>query len=256
MDNSYIRNPHLAGESFFWMGNQTGILLIHGFTATSAEVRLIAERLHQDGYTTAGPLLPGHGTQPEELNRSTWQMWLEEVKETYEKILHQCEKVFVIGQSMGALLAIELAIQHPEIAGLMLFSPAIKVNNLWISRFLAPFKAYLEKSTKDDGLAWKGYNVYPLKASVEILKLQKHTGKQLKRIKQSTLIVTGDLDHTIAQNSADIILDAIQSKTKHHIRMKESAHCVLLDKELDQVYRYVLAFMSDPTLSSQKDRDH
>ncbi|MEA3326829.1 MAG: alpha/beta fold hydrolase [Chloroflexota bacterium] len=255
MNNPYIRNPQLAGEEFFWLGNQTGVVLIHGFTATTAEVRLAAELLHQDEYTTAGPLLPGHGTHPKDLNRTTWQMWLEKVKEIYEKTLHHCENVFVIGESMGALLAIELAAQHPEVAGLMLFSPALKAKNLWLARFLSPFKAYLEKSNKDDGLAWKGYTVYPLKASVELLKLQNHTRKQLNRIEQPTLIVTGDLDKTIATNSAEIILDGIQSKFKQHIQMNESTHCVLLDKELGLAYRYVTAFMSDPTLTGHPNID-
>lgn len=255
MVNPYIKNPELAGETFFWVGNQTGILLIHGFTATTAEVRLIAERLHQEGYTTAAPLLPGHGTHPEDLNHVTWQMWLERVKESYEEILHQCDKVFVIGESMGALLAVEIAAQHPEVAGLMLFSPAIKVKNLWFARFLAPFQTYREKTGKDDGLAWKGYKVHPLKASVELLKLQKHTRKQLKKINQPVLLVTGDLDHTIAPNSAELILDDIQSKIKHHIRMKESTHCILLDKELDLAYRYVTAFMSDLSLTNHPNLD-
>ncbi len=251
MANSFIRNPHLEGDEFFWKGNSTGILLIHGFTATSAEVRLMAELLHQEGFTTSGPLLPGHGTHPDDLNRATWHMWLEEVKKSYEKLVRQCEKTYIIGESMGALLALELAAQHPEAAGLMLFSPAIKVKKLWLSRILSPFKSYMKKSTLDDGLAWKGYVVYPLRASVELLKLQKHTRKQLTKIDQPTLIITGDLDHTIAHNAGDLILNGIQSRIKHHIRMKESAHCVLLDRELDQVHRYVYDFIQNPSLTNK-----
>jgi len=250
MDNTYIRNPLLEGDEFFWKGNQTGILLIHGFTATTAEVRLIAELLQKDGFTTSAPLLPGHGTHPDDLNRATWQMWLEEVKNSYEKLVRQCEKTFIIGESMGALLALELAAQHPEVEGLILVSPAIKVNNLWMSRLLAPFKAYQSKSAGEDGLAWKGYNVYPLRASVELLKLQKHTLKQLIKINQPALVITGDLDKSIKGNAPDLILDGIQSRIKHHRRISESAHCVLLDKELDQAHQYVLDFIHDPTMTS------
>jgi len=243
MTNEYIRNPHLEGDEFFWKGNSTGILLIHGFTATSAEVRLMAERLHHDGFSISAPLLPGHGTHPDDLNRTTWEMWLEEAKKSYEKLIRHSEKTYIIGESMGALLALELAAQHPEAAGIMLFAPAIKVNKLWLSRFLAPFMAFQKKYARDDGLAWKGYNVYPLKASVELLKLQSHTRKQLKKITQPTLIITGNLDKTISDNAADMILDGIQSQIKHHIRMEKSAHCILLDRELDQVHQHVLAFI-------------
>jgi hypothetical protein len=62
--NSALQNPHLEGDSFTWESGPLGILLLHGFTATTAEVRPLAKLLHQDGYTVSGPLLPGFGTTP------------------------------------------------------------------------------------------------------------------------------------------------------------------------------------------------
>jgi carboxylesterase len=145
---------------------------------------------------------------------------------------------------MGALLAIELGVQHPEINGLMLFSPAVKVKGLWLARLLAPFKKYIHKSGKEDGLPWKGYTVYPLKAVVEMLKLQRHARKQLPKITQPTLVFTGGHDQTITEDSAGIILDNIQSKYKKHIRMESSGHCILIDRELDIVFRNVMDFIN------------
>ena len=52
---SMIHNPHLEGEPFFWEAGPVGVLLIHGFTATTAEVRPLAKILQQDGYTVSGP---------------------------------------------------------------------------------------------------------------------------------------------------------------------------------------------------------
>lgn len=245
-ENNYIKNPDLAGDDFFWKGNPTGILLIHGFTATTAEVRLMAEKLHQAGFTTAGPLLPGHGTYPDDLNRSTWQMWLEKVKTSYEELARACDQTFVIAESMGTLLALGLAAQHPEIAGLALFAPAIKIDGLWRARLLAPFVKYLVKTGKDDGLPWQGYTVYPLRAAVEMQKLQKHALKLLPEITQPTVVFTGEFDRTISPESAGIIMEGISSPVKQHIHMKESAHCILLDRELDQVFQMVKQFILAP----------
>lgn len=241
--NEFMKNPQLEGDDFLWPGNHIGVLLIHGFTATTAEVRPMAEKLNQAGFTTSGVLLPGHGTHPDDLNRATWQMWLQKVKQHYEELLRQCQRIFVIGESMGALLAIELAAQHPEIAGVILFAPAIKVDKLWTSRFLALFKPYLKKTSEDDGLLWKGYNVYPLNASAEMLKLQKHAQKQLPKIKQPVLVFTGEYDRTIAPESAEIVLQGIQSTIKKHIHLAESAHCILLDRDLDQAFKEVKTFI-------------
>ena len=147
-EQEFIKNAHLPGDDFFWQDNKTGILLIHGFTATTAEVRPIAHILHKAGLTTTGPLLPGHGTHPDDMNRATWQMWVEKVKKTYAELLSHCNQVFVLGESMGALLALELAAQHPEIAGIILFAPAIKVNKLWRAHLLVPFKDYINDFTE------------------------------------------------------------------------------------------------------------
>ena len=249
-DNAYIRNPHLPGEDFFFSHeqqsqgrNSTGILLIHGFTATTAEVRPMAHKLHQAGFTTAGPLLPGHGTHPDDLNRTKWPMWVEKAKQSYKTLSRQCHRVYVAGESMGGVLALELARQHPEIAGLFLFAPATKVNLLWLTRILWPFLKYQKKSAKKDSLPWKGYNVYPVRAAAEMHKLQQHVQRHLPDITTPVVVVTGEYDQTIAPDSADIILKNIGTPIKHHLHMTESGHCIVLDCELDQLIEHLLDFI-------------
>ncbi|MBG0788656.1 MAG: alpha/beta fold hydrolase, partial [Anaerolineaceae bacterium] len=245
LDNGYMRNDHLDGEDFHFQGNDTGILLLHGFTATTTEVRLIGDKLHQAGYTVAAPLLPGHGTDPDDLNHATWQMWLEKVKTFYEMLARECNRVFVVAESMGSLLALELAVQHPEIKGLLLFAPAIKVHKLWLASFVAPFKKYLAKSSEDDGLPWKGYNVYPVRASVEMLKLQQQARKHLAKVTPPTLLFTGEHDHTLTDDAAEIVLEGLGSKEKGLIHLAESPHCILLDGELDQAFQDIDQFIKD-----------
>ena len=240
-----IRNPHLPGDDFFWEGNQIGILLIHGLTATTAEIRPLAENLHQAGYTVAGPLLPGHGTHPDDLNRVRWGMWVEKVKQTYESLLAHCQRVFVGGTSTGALLTLELVRQHPEIPGLFLFAPAIKINGIWRAHILWPFIKHYNKPNKDDGLAWKGYSVNPVKAIAELHKLQIHVKHKLSSITQPLVIFTGEFDQTISQDSAQILLEGVRSEDKHHVHMLASGHCITLDKELDRVTELVLDFIQE-----------
>ena len=52
---------HPAGQPFFYEGNDTGVLLIHGFTGTCGQMRPLGEALRGAGYTVMAPLLPGHG---------------------------------------------------------------------------------------------------------------------------------------------------------------------------------------------------
>ena len=56
MAENFMIHPELDGASFTYQGGKTGFLLLHGFTATTAEVRPLGERLHAAGYTVSAPL--------------------------------------------------------------------------------------------------------------------------------------------------------------------------------------------------------
>ena len=52
------RHNHLDPSPFFLPGGPTGVLLIHGFTGSPPEMRLVGNYLNQRGCTVSGPLLP------------------------------------------------------------------------------------------------------------------------------------------------------------------------------------------------------
>jgi esterase/lipase len=60
---------------FFLEGGPIGVLLIHGFTGSPPEMRMVGDYLHQRGLSVSGPRLPGHGTSLEDLNRRRWTEW-------------------------------------------------------------------------------------------------------------------------------------------------------------------------------------
>src|SRR5690606_5912628 len=122
--NKYIEKPHLDGSSFYYPGNITGFLLLHGFTATTAEVRPMAERLKEQGFTISAPLLPGHDTHPDELNKVHWQDWVQTVRKAYLELRESCDHIWLGGESMGGLLCLLTAVEFPEVTGLLLFAPA------------------------------------------------------------------------------------------------------------------------------------
>ena len=123
----FILNPELEGKSFFWKGGETGVLLLHGLTATTAEVRPLAKGLLNEGYTVSGILLPGHGTTPENLSQTHRKDWIKASEEAYNELKRECSSVIVGGESVGALLALRLASDHPEIKGLLLYAPAVSL---------------------------------------------------------------------------------------------------------------------------------
>lgn len=246
-ENINLVNPHLDGGPFFWRGGSTGILLIHGFTATTAEVRPLAIKLAEAGYSVSGPLLPGHNTDPRDLNRVTWRDWVDCVELSYEELRITCQKVIIGGESTGGLLALYLALFHPEVSALLLYAPALQLNlsksEILKMHLVAPVRQWIPKENLDSRDNWQGYFVNPLKGAIQLLKLQNQVRPNLSKIHQPVLIVQGRLDSTVHPLVPDTIYQQVSSTIKEEYWMEKSAHCVVLDQELTQVAEITTAFL-------------
>ena len=113
----YEVNP--LAESFELPGSRINCLLIHGLTSSPSEMRILGEYLHQYGYSVYAPLLPGHGTSYEHLNKTRWPEWYETVEELTKNLLQQAEPLVVVGLSMGGLLSLELGIRVAGLRGIV-----------------------------------------------------------------------------------------------------------------------------------------
>jgi carboxylesterase len=254
-EKQMIYNPHLEGDPFYWEGSPSGILLIHGLTATTAEVRPLGHYLHNLGYTVCGPLLPGHYTSPEDLNRVHWRDWVSEVESAFQRLSQNCEQVVLGGESTGALLALYLAAQHPKSQALLLYAPALRLNTRPIDRLrlrlMAPFVSYIPKPNMDGNPLWQGYPVNPLKGVSQLLALQDQVRPLLSRIHQPALIVQGRLDRTVHPGVPDELDHDLGSTVKEIHWMEHSAHCVILDNERAATFDMTRAFI-EKTLSQQE----
>lgn len=241
-------NAHLEGEPFFWEGGPVGVLLSHGFTATPAEVRPLAQVLYTAGYTVAGPLLPGHGTTPEDLNGTTWRDWTGAYERMYERLQDQCEKVVIGGESLGGLLTLHAAIYHPEAAAVLCYAPALHTTSLVKRLFAEVIKRWVPvqlKKSKPDGASalWQGYAHTPVAAATQLFRLQVEVSRYLGDIRQPLLIVQGKEDQSVYSSVPDLIADTVQSQVVEIHWMPSSGHCVILDVERETVGEITLKFL-------------
>ncbi len=247
MNNPALHNPHLEGEPFFWEAGPVGVFLSHGYTATTAEVRLFARRLFEKGYSVAGPLLAGHGSRPEDLNRVHWRDWVESGEKVYRQLKSRCKHVFLGGQSMGGLVALYLASQHPEVAGILLYAPAIKLTltaqetvKLYAGSLFLPQVARTSLDVSD---RWQGYPGLPLKGAVQLMRMQRAVRRRLGLIRQPIILFQGRRDTTVHASAGEVILQGVGSTIKEHHWMENSSHPILLDDELDAVTELSINFM-------------
>ena len=257
MQKPNLVNPHLDGKSFFWEAGPTGVLLFHGFTATTAEVRPFAENLRSLGFTISAPLLPGHGATPQELNQVKWLEWVAAGEMVYQELADRCEQVIIGGESAGAMVSLLLASWHPEIKLILAFSPAMKLNLSWLDKIKlhlgAAFVGFTDKENPYTHDNWQGYAVNPLRGVLQLRKLQEQVKRRLPLIQQPIQIIQGRHDKTIDLRSSEIILQHIGSAEKEFYWMENSTHVVLLDDEMDLIMQKTKSFLEKHHLIAAKE---
>ncbi|MFZ0390769.1 MAG: alpha/beta fold hydrolase [Calditrichia bacterium] len=114
-----------GAEPLLIHGSQTGLLFLQGFTASPFEGKALLQFLHQKlGITVSAPLLPGHGTRPEDMLAVGWREWLDFTISEYSKLKEICQQVFICGQSMGGTLTLRLAAEYP-VSGIITLAGAV-----------------------------------------------------------------------------------------------------------------------------------
>ncbi|MDZ7704988.1 MAG: alpha/beta fold hydrolase [Trueperaceae bacterium] len=88
---------------------ERGVLLVHGFPGTPAELRPIGEYLAGRGWRVRAPLLPGFGPDIVRLGEVGYEQWIGAVKEAWLELLHHTNESVLLGYSMGAAIALIVA---------------------------------------------------------------------------------------------------------------------------------------------------
>ena len=104
----------IKNVEFHMPGGRNGVLLIHGLTGTPTEMRFIGKGLNRNGFTVYGMQLAGHCGDEADLLATGRSDWYRSVVAAAEKLRGEVDRLFVAGLSMGALLALKLAADRPE----------------------------------------------------------------------------------------------------------------------------------------------
>lgn len=236
-------------EPFFFKGGETACLLIHGFSGSPAELRPLGEFLAQKGFTVKGVLLKGHGSTPEEMEKTGWQDWYKSAEGGYFELREKYSRIIPIGFSMGGLLAMHLASKYSFPCFITISSPIYIVNKkamfASIIKYFKRFEpkkpnTYLEKDMQE---YVSDLGKIPVKCVGSLVNLISNTKKIIPLVKTSILIVQSKMDATVDPRSAQYIYDKIGSTEKDLLWLESSGHLVVLDKERERLFIKIEQFI-------------
>lgn len=262
LDLEVVYRGHPAPAPFYMAGNQTAVLLLHGYSGSPPEMLPVARYLHErGGYTVAGPLLPGHGTRPEDLQRIRWQQWANAVNYAYDKLTAECERVFLVGLSMGGLLSLYQAERlagetDSKLAGLVALATPIYIDD-WRTP-IAPLAKHIIRWQGNHNISMEqkvsvrnkaavkeiwSYLRTPSHAAHQVLVLIKNVRRHLGVVKAPILVMHSRQDRTAPPPSAQIIYDDVGSADKQLIWLDNSNHVITIDNDRARVIQAVYDFV-------------
>lgn len=236
---------------------RTGILLLHGYCAGPAQCFPLAQELYAQGFAVYIPRLRGHGTTPEDLRRCKWSEWHRDVELAYQFLRSRCERIFVLGLSLGGTLGYLLASEYPEIKGVVTNGAIFKVAH-WGAKPLRIVEAVLEhvfrtdlgvihhsfgmpKVTVPEHEQHFSYDTYPLRANYQIMELADYVHEHLSKVQCPVLVIQSEKDNVVHRDSAEIITSSIAS-TKKDVLWYGDEH-VILDQPGEDIIKRILDFI-------------
>lgn len=239
-------------EPFFFEGNETGCLLVHGFTGSPPEMRGMGTYLADRGLTVLGVCLAGHGTTPETMDRTGWRDWAASAEAGLRQLRQQCQRVFLVGFSMGGLLGLHLAVRH-HMAGLVVIASPTYLRGDWrlpllpVAKYFVRWYAPSSEVDLSDPSALErmwSYERIPTRCIHELVRLIRRVRRELPRVTTPILVMQGGRDQVVPLDSAQEIFDRVASADKELIWFERSGHGIVEDAEREEVWRQVYEFIA------------
>ena len=241
-------------------GKGLGIVLVHGFLASPAELRKLGERIAAAGHPVIGVRLKGHGTSPHDLSTRSWEEWLDSVRRGYEILSPFAERVCIVGFSTGGSLALIHAAQEPEkLAGVVVASAPLKFRNKGL--IFVPLLHGANKLTEwmpaiENLMSFRknesehpdiNYRHIPIRGLHELRRVTAEMNRRLKEVTCPALIIQGDADTVVDPHSADLIERKLASpdKTLHIVASHRHG---ILNENIGGAQDLVLAFLERLTI--------
>lgn len=216
------------------------VLIIHGFTGSLYDNEYLMNYLEYDReFDVYARTLPGHAKDRfSDAKAEDWQKFVDDV--IVELINNGYKRIYVIGHSMGGILASYVGGKYKEIKKIVFVNAAFDYMN-----FRQNKNDLKDKDLNKYSHLWeKALRTSPLMLN-EFRKLVKKSQDYLSNIKCPILILRSTRDEIIPYNVADTIYQKVSTdeNNKWLTNIKDASHVVLSGNKKELVSYYIKKFL-------------
>ncbi|MCP3741587.1 alpha/beta hydrolase [Rossellomorea sp. BNER] len=235
-------------KPFTFEAGPRAVLLLHGFTGNSADVRMLGRFLEKKGYSSHAPHYKGHGVPPEELVHTGPKDWWQDVLNGYEHLKSKgYEEIAVAGLSLGGVFSLKLGYTVP-VKGIVpmcapMYIKSEEVMYQGVVDYAREFKKFEGKSGDIIEKEMEEFKNTPMNTLRALQDLISDVRNNVDMIYSPTFVIQARNDHMINTDSANIIYNEVESEQKDIKWFEESGHVITLDKEKEQLHEDVYQFL-------------
>ena len=222
------------------------ILVIHGFSGSTYDqeyLRNYLEFYHK--FDCFSFTLPAHHQMI--LNHVKYQDWIDAVEKQMEFILKNGYRtVYVIGHSMGGVLASYLASKYKQIKKLVLVAPAF--DSFSKEQYLSDLRN-LKNIKNEEDVAYRYLFSkiirVPAKSLLEFRKLVEELRPSLAQVSCDTLVLHGNQDEVVPYHTVSYVEEQLRFHCKrlHITTVIEGRHNMLRGKKKEKLAEYINIYL-------------
>lgn len=236
----------IPAKPFTFEAGKRAVLLLHGFTGNTADVRMLGRFLQKKGYTCHAPLYKGHGVPPEELVKTSPDDWWQDVLNGYDLLQEMGhEQIAVCGLSLGGVFALKLGMTKPVAGIVPMCAPmTMKDEKTLYQGVLDYAREYKRREKKsEEQIEAEMKHFQPMETLTKLrAELVMKVRNQLDYIYAPIFVVQARHDQIIDPNSATIIYENVESEKKYIKWYEHSGHVITMDREKEQLHEDIFQF--------------
>jgi len=244
-----------------------GVVLVHGFLASPAEMKPLSDKLVAEGYPVYGVRLPGHGTSPVDLRERNWEQWLRIVQRGYETLGTHVDRVCVVGFSTGGALSLIFASEHPpSLAGVVAINAPVKFQNKTMKfvpilhgvsrlmRWTSSFEGVVHYRNNNPEHVRINYRNIPVRGLYELVRMNHVLNHQLDSVRCSCLLMQSTNDPVVVPDSSKILKDGLVNADVSYIDIESDRHGIVYEDKGDthKVIMEYIQQLSEPPIHKEQ----